>query len=151
MSGNEGGSPTRENMAVASGPSLRRTTLLVEVTRGHQAASALTVSASAPNVNRKTRSVAGIGPTQSGDVVTVKLELTPEVEAGLVAQAQARGLTLEAYLQQVLRERSAAIRVAPGGPKEKAQAFEAWARAHRPVGTLSDEALRRENLVRDAR
>lgn len=35
--------------------------------------------------------------------MTVKLELNPEVEAGLVAQAQARGLSLEAYLQQVLK------------------------------------------------
>ena len=39
--------------------------------------------------------------------MTVKLDLNPEVEAGLVAQAQARGLSLEAYLQQVLKERSA--------------------------------------------
>jgi Uncharacterized protein conserved in bacteria (DUF2188) len=35
--------------------------------------------------------------------MTVKLELKPEVEAGLVAQAHARGLSLEAYLDQVLQ------------------------------------------------
>jgi len=33
--------------------------------------------------------------------------LNPEVEGGLVAQAQARGLSLETYLLQVLMERSA--------------------------------------------
>jgi hypothetical protein len=38
--------------------------------------------------------------------MTVKLELTPDVQAGLLAQAQASGLSLEAYLEQVLRERS---------------------------------------------
>jgi len=32
--------------------------------------------------------------------MTVKLQLGPEVEAGLLAQAQARGLSLEAYLAQ---------------------------------------------------
>jgi hypothetical protein len=38
--------------------------------------------------------------------MTVKLQLKPEVEAGLLAQAQERGLSLEAYLEQVLQERS---------------------------------------------
>lgn len=35
--------------------------------------------------------------------MTVKLDLTPEVEASLAAQAHERGLTLEAYLDQVLQ------------------------------------------------
>lgn len=35
--------------------------------------------------------------------MTVTLELKPEIEAGLVAQAHARGLSLEAYLEQVLQ------------------------------------------------
>jgi hypothetical protein len=38
--------------------------------------------------------------------MTVTLELRPEVEAGLMAQAQASGLSLEAYVEQVLQERS---------------------------------------------
>ena len=38
--------------------------------------------------------------------MTVKLELTPDVQAGLLAQAQASGLSLEAYAELVLRERS---------------------------------------------
>jgi hypothetical protein len=38
--------------------------------------------------------------------MTVKLELTPDVQAGLLAQAQANGLSLEAYAELVLRERS---------------------------------------------
>jgi hypothetical protein len=37
------------------------------------------------------------------DIVTVKLELKPEIEAALLAQAHARGLSLEAYLDQVLQ------------------------------------------------
>jgi hypothetical protein len=37
--------------------------------------------------------------------MTVKLELTPDLEMGLLAQAQEKGMSLEAYAEQVLRER----------------------------------------------
>jgi predicted HicB family RNase H-like nuclease len=37
--------------------------------------------------------------------MTMKLELTPELQAGLLAQARQNGLSLEAYAEQVLRER----------------------------------------------
>ncbi|HEY4365151.1 MAG TPA: hypothetical protein VGN17_29585 [Bryobacteraceae bacterium] len=36
--------------------------------------------------------------------MTVKLELAPDIEAGLLTKAQANGLSLEAYVEQVLRE-----------------------------------------------
>jgi hypothetical protein len=36
--------------------------------------------------------------------VTMKLELTPEVQAGLLAQAQESGLSLEAFAERVLSE-----------------------------------------------
>jgi len=81
--------------------------------------------------------------------MTVKLELNPEVEAGLVAQAQARGLSLEAYVEQVLQERSAVAAPAVKGTAEKAQAFADFARNHRPTPLLSDDAVRRASLVRD--
>lgn len=41
--------------------------------------------------------------------MTVTLELAPDIEAVLLAQAKARGLSLEAYLGQVL-ERSVSSR-----------------------------------------
>jgi hypothetical protein len=53
--------------------------------------------------------------------MTMKLDLTPEVEAGLLAQAQARGLSIEAYLDQVLQ--SAAIPKRPIGRKSLSQLF----------------------------
>lgn len=70
--------------------------------------------------------------------MTVTLDLNPEVEAGLVAQAQARGLSLEAYLLQVLEERSATLIPAKDslGPAAKARAFREFAKRHRPVGSL---------------
>jgi hypothetical protein len=49
--------------------------------------------------------------------MTVKLELNPKVEAGLLAQAHARGLSLEAYLDQVLRN-AADIRDENSSPRK---------------------------------
>jgi hypothetical protein len=40
--------------------------------------------------------------------MTVSLELPAEIEAELVARARENGLPLEAYLQQILRERAGA-------------------------------------------
>jgi hypothetical protein len=40
--------------------------------------------------------------------MTMKLELTPEVQARLLSQAQENGLSLEAFAEQVLREKSRA-------------------------------------------
>lgn len=37
--------------------------------------------------------------------MTMKLELTPELQAGLLVQAQRNGVSLEAYARQVLLER----------------------------------------------
>jgi len=83
--------------------------------------------------------------------MTIKLDLEPDVHAQLVAQAHARGLDLETYVEQVLRERGSAT-VKPGtGAAEKALAFRAWASSHPHTPPLSDDALRRENLVRDTR
>jgi hypothetical protein len=53
--------------------------------------------------------------------MTVKLELKPEIEAGLSAQADARGLSLEAYLDQVLQNAAAPKRST--GRKSLAQLF----------------------------
>jgi hypothetical protein len=39
--------------------------------------------------------------------MTVKLDLTPELEAGLLAQAQAHGLSLELYAAQLLQRAAA--------------------------------------------
>jgi hypothetical protein len=53
--------------------------------------------------------------------MTMKLDLKPEIEAGLLAQARARGLSLEAYLDQVLQD--AAVSKRPEGRKSLSQLF----------------------------
>jgi hypothetical protein len=37
-------------------------------------------------------------------VMTVRLELKPDIEANLAAQARARGIPLDAYLQRVIED-----------------------------------------------
>jgi hypothetical protein len=54
--------------------------------------------------------------------MTVNLELAPEIEAGLLAQAQARGLSLELYAAQLL-ERAAGPRKLPAGDKSLVELF----------------------------
>jgi hypothetical protein len=45
--------------------------------------------------------------------MTVNLELPPDVQAGLSAQAQSTGLTLEAFAVEVLREKSRTASIPP--------------------------------------
>ena len=82
--------------------------------------------------------------------MTVKLTLKPDVEAGLLAQAQARGVSLERYLEQILQERSRTLTPLSLEPVESAHAFETWAHHHPFTPPLSDDAVRREHLIRDA-
>jgi len=49
--------------------------------------------------------------------MTVKLELTPEIEAGLLAQAQSQGMSLELYAAQLLQR--AAIPLNPPRSSKK--------------------------------
>lgn len=54
----------------------------------------------------------------------MKLELSPEVQAGLSAQAKANGLSLEAYPSKVLQERVASTgKPRPSGRRSLAQLF----------------------------
>ena len=59
--------------------------------------------------------------------MTVKLELKPEIEARLAAQAEAQGLSLESYLDQVLQTTAIAggmrTRRRPKGRMSLAQLF----------------------------
>jgi hypothetical protein len=61
------------------------------------------------------------GRARQGRIVTVKLELKPEIEAALMAKARARGLSLEAYVDQVLQEATSSKR--PAARKSLAQLF----------------------------
>jgi hypothetical protein len=78
--------------------------------------------------------------------MTVTLNLKPDVEAGLLAQAQANGMTLEEYLLSVVEGAAFSLAQKALSPEDRAAAFEAWSANHRPTPPLSDHAVSRESM-----
>lgn len=81
--------------------------------------------------------------------MSITLELAPDVERALSARAEQKGLSLDAYLREVM-EREAGLTsagLAPG--EEKAQAFLAWADSFPDTPALSDEAVSRSSMYPD--
>ena len=78
--------------------------------------------------------------------MTVTLNLKPEVEAGLVAQAQFSGMTVEEYLLSMVE--GVVLPAAPStlSPEQRAAAFEEWSASHRATPLLSDDAVSREAM-----
>ena len=81
--------------------------------------------------------------------MTVKLELNPEIEAGLLAQAQARGLSLEAYLNQMIQDQSPASDGPVLSAEEWEREFDAWVESFPDTPLIPDEALTRESMYPD--
>ena len=78
--------------------------------------------------------------------MSVVLDLTPEVEAQLSAQARANGMTLEEYLLSILEGAAISITQTTLSPEQRATAYEAWSAAHKPTPALSDHAVSRESM-----
>jgi hypothetical protein len=79
--------------------------------------------------------------------MTIKLELRPEVETGLLAAAQAQGLSLETYLERVIHDH--AMNSPAVAAKEWDQEFDAWVSSFPEAPLLSDEAISRESMYPD--
>ena len=78
--------------------------------------------------------------------MTVTLKFKPEVEAGLLAQAQAAGMSVEQYVVSVVEGIVLPAVKSRLSPEERAAAFEAWSTGHRPTSPLSDYAVSRESM-----
>jgi hypothetical protein len=78
--------------------------------------------------------------------MTVTLNLKPEIEAGLVTQAQASGMTVEEYLLSVVEGVVLPATQKALPEEERATAFEAWSASHRPTPPLSDYAVSRASM-----
>jgi hypothetical protein len=78
--------------------------------------------------------------------MTVTLHLKPEVEAGLIARAQASGLTVEAFLLLVVEGAVLPATQKTQSAEERAAAFEAWSASHRATPPLSDYAVSRDAI-----
>jgi hypothetical protein len=82
--------------------------------------------------------------------MTVTLELKPEVEERIVAEAKARGLSVETYILNLLEKEATNGEVGfalTATPEEWKTAFLEWVRIERPAHPpLSDEAISRESI-----
>ncbi len=77
------------------------------------------------------------------------IQLPPDVEAGLAAQARAHGLDLAQYVEQVLRERISPQAGSLLSPAERAEAWRQSARGLPRTPPLSDEAITRDSIYGD--
>ena len=85
--------------------------------------------------------------------MNVTIELSDEKAAVLKAQAQAQGLTVERWLEQIAEQHVQPVSIAhlqKTNPKEWARQFDAWVDSHdRDTPVLSDEAMSRESIYPD--
>ena len=90
--------------------------------------------------------------------MTVTIDLPPDIEAGLLAQAQAEGLPVSEYLRNLVHGRLASKAAGLASPsahelpaEEWVRRFEAWTRSHAAddLPLLSDEDISRESIYRE--
>ena len=79
--------------------------------------------------------------------MTVTLELPPEIEARFVAEAQAHGVPIDAFLKAYLIQHAPPVTGSDMSAEEWERQFRAWAESHdRSIPPLSDEAVSRESI-----
>lgn len=81
--------------------------------------------------------------------MTVRLELRPDIEANLAAQARARGIPLDAYLQGVLEDLARAEGNRPASLQELEATLDALAEMGKGLPHLPSSAFSRESIYRD--
>ena len=82
-------------------------------------------------------------------VMTVRLELKPDVEANLAAQARARGVPLNAYLQSVIEDLARTEAARPASVQDLELTLDALAEMGRELPHVPSSAFSRENIYRD--
>ncbi len=82
--------------------------------------------------------------------MTVRIELKPEVEASLAAQADARGLALEEYLQRMIEDQAGVPAPRdPDYPRRIMAALDELAEMGRDLPPLPASAFTRESIYQD--
>jgi hypothetical protein len=84
--------------------------------------------------------------------MTVTLNLPPDVERAFLAQAQARGVTLDEFMCGLLLSiQPSPVSPADLSPEEWVRELKAWTRSHAPdnLPLLSDEAISRDFIYGD--
>lgn len=80
--------------------------------------------------------------------MTLILKLEPDVEAGLAAMASAKGLSLDLYVRNLLKQFAVPISGTEMTPEQKAAAFEQLIDGLPEMPVLSDEAMSRDAIYR---
>jgi hypothetical protein len=80
--------------------------------------------------------------------VTLILKLGPDVEAGLVALARAKGLPLDLYVRSLLEQFAAPTNSAEMTPEQRAAAFEQLIESLPETPVLSKAAISRDAIYR---
>ena len=80
--------------------------------------------------------------------MTVTLNLPQQVEQAYLAEAQARGLSLDEIVREVLMAAKPGSGVAELSPEEWIREYRTWSQsaAHADLPVLSDEAMSRESI-----
>ena len=79
--------------------------------------------------------------------MTVTLELPPGIEARFVAEAQAQGVPIDAFLKAYLIQNAPPVAGREMSAEEWERQFRVWAESHdRSIPRLSDEAVSRESI-----
>ena len=78
--------------------------------------------------------------------MTLIVNLEPEVEAGLLAQARAKGVSLGVYVRELLGQMARGPSTQNLNANEWEEAFDEWVEGSGEVPHLPDEVLRREFL-----
>ena len=78
--------------------------------------------------------------------MTLTVNLEPEVEAGLVAQAHAKGVPLGVYVGELLGQMACGPLTQKLNADEWEEALDEWVEGSGEVPHLPDEVLRREFL-----
>jgi len=81
--------------------------------------------------------------------MTLTIELPPEVESSLMAQAEARGLPLAQYVEYLLREQVPLHADAAVSPTERAAAWRESVKGLPNTPPLSDDAISRTSIYDD--
>lgn len=77
------------------------------------------------------------------------INLRPDLAEQLTNLASAKGLSVDAFIQQIIDEKSAVTSPSRLSPEEWAHEFETWADSFPQAPLIPDEALSRENLYPD--
>jgi len=83
--------------------------------------------------------------------MTITVELQPEVESRLAAQAAERNVSVKDYIEALLRAFAGPSGSEASTPQRRATELDQWLASHDYITAppLPDEAISRENIYRD--